>query len=153
MAWDALWIDVNLATMDEGAGADGYGTIRNGALAVSDGRIAWVGRRVDLPSGSSAAVEHDGHGAWLTPGLIDCHTHLIYAGNRANEFESRLAGASYQDIAKAGGGIASTVHATRAASEDGFFTLTPHLPAEASEALLEYAATGRLVAPVPAFKQ
>jgi imidazolonepropionase len=118
MAWDALWIDVNLATMDEGAGADGYGTIRNGALAVSDGRIAWVGRRVDLPSGSSAAVEHDGHGAWLTPGLIDCHTHLIYAGNRANEFESRLAGASYQDIAKAGGGIASTVHATRAASED-----------------------------------
>jgi imidazolonepropionase len=118
MVWEALWINVNLATMDESVSADGYGTIRDGALAVSDGRIAWVGKRADLPSGSSAAVEHDARGAWLTPGLIDCHTHLIYAGNRANEFEMRLAGASYQDIAKAGGGIVSTVNATRAASED-----------------------------------
>jgi imidazolonepropionase len=117
--WDALWINVHLATMDEAAGAaDGYGTIRDGALAVRDGRIAWVGPRCDLPSGWRAGTEHDGQGAWLMPGLIDCHTHLVYAGNRADEFEMRLAGTSYEKIAKDGGGIASTVRATRAASED-----------------------------------
>lgn len=117
--WDALWINVHLATIDEATGlADGYGTIRDGALAMDDGRIAWVGPRRDLPSGWRAEIEHDGKGGWLTPGLIDCHTHLVYAGNRADEFELRLAGASYEDIAKAGGGIASTVRATRAASED-----------------------------------
>jgi len=117
--WDALWINVHLATIDEATGlADGYGTIRDGALAMDDGRIAWVGPRRDLPSGWRAEIEHDGKGGWLTPGLIDCHTHLVHAGNRADEFELRLAGASYEDIAKAGGGIASTVRATRAASED-----------------------------------
>ncbi len=117
--WDALWINVQLATMGEAAAAtDGYGTIRDGALAVRDGRIAWVGPRRSLPSGWRAETEHDGRGAWLTPGLIDCHTHLVYAGNRADEFEMRLAGASYEEVAKAGGGIASTVRATRAASED-----------------------------------
>jgi imidazolonepropionase len=117
--WDALWVNVHLATMDETARADdGYGTIRDAALAVRDGRIAWVGARRDLPSGWRAEAEHDGRGAWLTPGLIDCHTHLVYAGDRADEFEMRLAGISYEEIAKAGGGIASTVRATRAASED-----------------------------------
>ena len=109
--WDALWINVQLATMDEAAAADGYGTILDGALAVRDGRIAWVGPRRDLPPRWRAEAEHDGRGAWLTPGLIDCHTHLVYAGNRADEFEMRLAGTSYEEIARAGGGIASTVRA------------------------------------------
>src|SRR5664279_1707557 len=105
--------------MDEAAdGGDGYRAIRDGALAVRDGRIAWVGVRRDLPSGWRTGTEHDGRGAWLTPGLIDCHTHLVYAGNRSDEFEMRLAGTSYEEIARAGGGIASTVRATRAASED-----------------------------------
>jgi len=118
-AWDAVWINVHLATIDEATGAaDGYGTIRDGALAVRDGCIAWVGPRRDLPPGWRAATEIDGRGGWLTPGFIDCHTHLVYAGNRADEFEMRLAGASYEDIARAGGGIASTVRATRAAGED-----------------------------------
>jgi len=76
--WDALWINVHLATIDEATGlADGYGTIRDGALAMDDGRIAWVGPRRDLPSGWRAEIEHDGKGGWLTPGLIDCHTHLV----------------------------------------------------------------------------
>jgi len=118
-AWDGLWVNVQLATLDEGAGAgEGYGTIRDGALAVRDGRIAWVGARRDLPSARRTETEHDGRGAWLTPGLIDCHTHLVHAGDRADEFEMRLAGRSYEEIARAGGGIASTVRATRAASED-----------------------------------
>ncbi len=117
--WDALWTNVHLATIDEATGApDGYGTIRDGALAVDDGRIAWVGPRRELPSEWRAETEHDGKGAWMTPGLIDCHTHLVYAGTRSDEFEMRLAGASYEDIAKSGGGIASTVRATRAASEE-----------------------------------
>ena len=117
--WDAMWTNVHLATIDQAIGsADGYGSIRDGALAVRDGRIAWVGPRRDLPSGWRAETEHDGGGAWLTPGLIDCHTHLVHAGDRADEFEMRLAGASYEDIARAGGGIASTVRATRAAGED-----------------------------------
>jgi imidazolonepropionase len=100
--------------------ADGpaCGAIRDGALAVSDGRIAWVGARRDLPPALSAREEIDGRGGWLTPGLIDCHTHLVYAGNRAREFERRLAGASYEDIAREGGGIQATVRATRAASEE-----------------------------------
>lgn len=117
--WDAVWINVHLATIDETVGrSDGYGTILDGALAIRNDRIAWVGRRRDLPPGWRAGTEHDGGGGWLTPGLIDCHTHLVYAGNRADEFERRLGGMSYEDIAKSGGGIASTVRATRAASED-----------------------------------
>src|SRR5260221_1931179 len=88
-----------------------------GALAVRDGRIVWVGPRADLPRSFRAADELDGKGGWLTPGLIDCHTHLVYAGDRAREFEQRLRGVSYEDIALSGGGIASTVRATRAASE------------------------------------
>ena len=119
MRWDAVWTNVHLATLAGNIGAgDGYGTIRDGALAIDDGRIAWVGARRDLPARWRAETEHDGRNGWLTPGLIDCHTHLVYAGNRADEFELRLAGASYEDIAKAGGGIASTVRATRDAGED-----------------------------------
>ena len=94
--WDAVWTHVHLATLANTAGAaDGYGTVRDGALAIVDGRIAWVGARRDLPAGWRAETEHDGHNGWLTPGLIDCHTHLVYAGSRADEFELRLAGASY----------------------------------------------------------
>jgi imidazolonepropionase len=119
LGWDAVWTNVHLATFDRTIdGTDGYGSIRDGALAVRDGRISWVGPRRDLPSGWRADTEHDSRGAWLTPGLIDCHTHLVHAGDRADEFEMRLAGASYEDIARAGGGIASTVRATRAAGED-----------------------------------
>lgn len=112
--WDALWANVHLATMAE---PGGYGEIRDGAIAVRDGRIAWLGRRKDLPAAYQATIEHDGGGGWLTPGLIDCHTHIVYAGNRSDEFEARLNGATYEDIAQRGGGILSTVRATRAVSE------------------------------------
>jgi imidazolonepropionase len=110
--WDALWTNVNLATM-----VDGYGEIYDAAIAVHNGRIAWLGPRHALPAGWQVAVEHDGKGCWLTPGLIDCHTHIVHAGNRSDEFEARMNGASYADIARHGGGILSTVRATRAASE------------------------------------
>ncbi|NGZ82743.1 imidazolonepropionase [Duganella aceris] len=111
--WDFLFTNVHLATM-----ADGYGEIRDAAIAVKDGNIAWLGAQADLPPGAQAVTVHDGGGSWLTPGLIDCHTHIVHAGNRSDEFEARLNGATYEDIARAGGGIMSTVRATRAASED-----------------------------------
>lgn len=112
--WDSLWLNVNLATMD--AGTD-YGIIRDAAIAVKDGKIAWLGAVQDLPSDYVTQVTHDGQGCWLTPGLIDCHTHIVYAGNRSNEFEARLNGVAYEEIARQGGGIVSTVKATRAATE------------------------------------
>ena len=112
--WDLLITNVHLATMCD---AQGYGEIPDGALAVKAGRIAWLGRQQDLPVGHAAHASHDGRGCWLTPGLIDCHTHIVHAGNRSNEFEARLNGAGYEEIARAGGGIMSTVRATRAASE------------------------------------
>lgn len=108
--WDSLWLNVNLATMAEGRGP--YGAIEDGALAVKDGRIAWIGAEADLPHRDALALI-DGGGGWLTPGLIDCHTHLVFGGDRAAEFEQRLSGVSYEEIARAGGGIASTVAATR----------------------------------------
>lgn len=116
--WDQLWTDCHLATMAEGRGP--YGAIQNGALAVKDGRIAWVGERASLQGDPQVLADEviNCGGAWLTPGLVDCHTHLIFAGNRAREFEMRLEGASYEEIARAGGGIISTVKATRAASLD-----------------------------------
>jgi imidazolonepropionase len=112
-----LYTNVHLATM---ADDEGYGEIRDAAIAVKDGRIAWLGPQADMPQGLSAqaVTVHDGGGSWLTPGLIDCHTHIVHAGNRSDEFEARLNGATYEDIARAGGGIMSTVRATRAASED-----------------------------------
>ena len=116
-AWDALWLNVNLATL-QGAG---YGEIRDGAIAVRDGRIAWLGARAALPGAAQAAVEHDGGGCWLTPGLIDCHTHLVHAGNRSDEFEARLNGVPYDEIARRGGGIVSTVRATRAADDQALY--------------------------------
>ena len=112
--YDRVFVNAHLATM--AAGAAGLGLVHDGAVAVKDGRIAYAGPRAGLAG--EAEETTDCGGRWITPGLIDCHTHLIYAGNRAGEFEARLAGASYEEIARAGGGIASTVRATRAASED-----------------------------------
>lgn len=112
--WDAIWLNVRAATMAPGSD---YGAIEDAAVAAHNGRIVWVGPRRELPAGWSAETEYDGRGGWLTPGLIDCHTHLVYAGSRAGEFEQRLQGASYEEIARAGGGILSTVRATRAAGE------------------------------------
>jgi imidazolonepropionase len=115
-AWQTLFINVNLATMTDGANS--YGAIKNGALAISEGKIAWLGEKTNLPKYDEKSLQIiDGKGKWLTPGLVDCHTHLVYGGNRANEFEMRLQGKSYQEIANAGGGIISTVSATRKASE------------------------------------
>ncbi len=115
--WDGLWTGANLACMAEGG--EPYGAIRDGALAVEDGRIAWIGPRDDLPGApkSLASRVNECGGRWITPGLIDCHTHLVYGGDRAREFEMRLEGAAYEDIARAGGGIPSTVQATRGADE------------------------------------
>src|SRR6185369_215361 len=113
-AWDCLITDCHVATM---AGPDGYGEIRDAAIGIQEGHIVWIGPEADLPdTAEDAQDEVSLNGAWVTPGLIDCHTHLVYGGQRANEFEMRLNGATYEEIAKAGGGIISTVKATRAAS-------------------------------------
>ena len=113
--WDSIWINAHLATLRLGK----YGAIRRAALAVDQGRIAWVGARTDLPGAPAelAREVHDCEGRWITPGLIDCHTHLVYAGNCAREFELRLQGASDEEIARSGGGIASTLRESRDASE------------------------------------
>jgi imidazolonepropionase len=119
MSCESLWINVGLATFDPRAlPGDPYGIIEDAALAVDQGRILWLGPRAELPVKFQPRLVHDGKGAWITPGLVDCHTHLVYAGNRANEFEARLEGISYAEIARAGGGIAATVAATRRASLD-----------------------------------
>jgi imidazolonepropionase len=112
-----LWTHCNIATLEAGA-AQPYGLIEDAALVVEGESIAWVGSHAELPASLLArcTAQHDAGGALITPGLIDCHTHLVYGGDRAHEFELRLNGASYEDIARAGGGIASTVKATRAAS-------------------------------------
>jgi imidazolonepropionase len=115
---DAVIEHCHVATM---AGA-GLGEVRDALVALSAGRIAWVGPRGEAPrmqaaAGDGAPVAYDARGGWLTPGLVDAHTHLVYAGDRAHEFEMRLEGASYEDVARAGGGILSTVRATRAADE------------------------------------
>jgi len=114
--FDTIWLDARLATL--APDRPGIGVIERGAIAAQDGRIAFVGAMTDLPSGWDARQRVTLDGRWVTPGLIDCHTHLVYAGDRAHEFELRLAGASYEEIARAGGGIVSTVKATRAASEE-----------------------------------
>jgi imidazolonepropionase len=117
--FDRLWINARLATMQ--AGGAPYGEISPGGIAARGGRIAWVGPMAELPA-AGAAETIDLGGRWVTPGLIDCHSHLVYGGDRAAEFELRLTGASYEEIAKAGGGIVSTVKATRAAREDDLVT-------------------------------
>ncbi|MEA2930717.1 MAG: imidazolonepropionase [Hyphomicrobiales bacterium] len=114
--YDTIWLDGRLATLAPEDG--GIGVIEGGAIAAKDGRIAFSGPVDQLPSRWDAEERVSLDGRWVTPGLIDCHTHLVHAGNRAQEFEQRLAGASYEEIARRGGGIVSTVRATRAASED-----------------------------------
>jgi imidazolonepropionase len=118
MAYDRLLLDCRAATMTEGGLP--YGAIEGAAILVEDGRIGWIGPEAGLPTGarSGAAETERLDGRWVTPGLIDCHTHLVFGGNRADEFAMRLAGATYEEIARAGGGIVSTVGKTRAASED-----------------------------------
>jgi len=113
---DALWLNVHLATMTAG---DPYGMVKDGAIAVAGNKIALIGKRADLPVDFESRVGnvHDGGNGWITPGLVDCHTHLIYAGSRAREFELRLLGVTYEEIARQGGGIRSTVAATREADE------------------------------------
>jgi imidazolonepropionase len=114
MDCDRLWRNARLVTL--AAGRDGLGEVDHGVIACCDGRIVYAGPAADAPL-FSAKTEHDCEGRWITPGLIDPHTHLVYAGDRAAEFEARLAGASYEEIARAGGGIVSTMRATREASD------------------------------------
>ncbi|MCB1461701.1 MAG: imidazolonepropionase [Nitratireductor sp.] len=108
----------NIAIATLVPGGEPYGFVRDAALAVADGGIAWVGPRADLPADCASWPREDLEGRLVTPALIDCHTHLVFAGNRAMEFEQRLNGATYEEIARAGGGIVSTVKATRETGED-----------------------------------
>ena len=114
--WDRLLVDCNIATFEESPG-NPLGLIENGAIAIADGKILRVGKRTELAGFRAKSVDALG-GAWVTPGLIDCHTHLVFAGTRADEHAMRRAGASYEQIAEAGGGIASTVKRTAAASDE-----------------------------------
>ncbi len=116
---DILIVNARLATMS-GDGHDPLGRIEDSALGISEGNIAWLGAYADLPDGLADNAKRlvDAGGAWVTPGLVDCHTHVIHGGDRAGEFNMRLNGASYEEIARAGGGIVSTVTATREADED-----------------------------------
>lgn len=118
--WDAIWVNANLATM---ADENGYGAISDGAVAVKNGRIAWVGRREALPDTfrERAAEVHDANGAWILPGLIDPHTHVIYGGNGRRDFGMRLRGATRDEIYGTGGGVPGIVNATRTASAEELF--------------------------------
>ena len=132
MKCDLLLVDVHMATMR----ADGvpYGAVRNAAIAMRDGAIVFAGPRAEMPSGMVAAEMLEAGGVWVTPGLVDCHTHLVYAGNRVDEYERRRLGVSYAQIAQEGGGIAATVRATRAASDDELAAQScPRLQALADE--------------------
>jgi len=111
---DGLWTGLRLISEDASGASPA-------AIAVAQGRVAWVGAPQSVPAQYAALPVHDGGGSLVTPGLVDCHTHLVYGGRRANEFAMRLAGSSYEEVAKAGGGIVSTVRATREASEDELF--------------------------------
>jgi imidazolonepropionase len=122
--WDRVWLGASLATM---AGRPAYNDrhagdpaeLRDAVLAIKDGRIAWIGTRQELDTLQwSATTVTQANGLWITPGLIECHTHLVHGGDRSNEFAARLRGATYEEISRAGGGIVSTMRATRAASED-----------------------------------
>ena len=107
---DGVWTHLRLAPEALGEGA---AAVDNATIVVAGGQIAWVGASSALPAEHSRAPRHDGGGALVTPGLIDCHTHLVYGGQRAHEFALRLAGASYEEVARAGGGIVSSVRATQ----------------------------------------
>jgi imidazolonepropionase len=129
LATDLVITGARLATM----AGDGLGVVEDGVVALRDGRIAWAGPRAEAP-GFAAAESLRCDGRWITPGLVDCHTHLVFAGDRSDEFARRLAGESYADIARAGGGIAATVRATRAADEDSLLAASlPRLDALLAE--------------------
>jgi imidazolonepropionase len=115
MRFDRLWLDARLATLDPAR--PGLGVVERGAIGVKKGRIAFAGPQDELPGDADAAQRIGLDGRWITPGLIDCHTHLVFAGDRSHEFERRLEGATYAETAALGGGILSTVRATRMASE------------------------------------
>ena len=136
IAWhsaDGVWYHLHLAPEAMGAGASG---VPDAVIVVEQGAIAWVGAYADLPDAYQHLPTHDGQGALVTPGLIDCHTHLVYGGQRANEFAMRLAGASYEEVARAGGGIVSSVKATRLASEEALFdAAVPRLQALLAEGI------------------
>lgn len=126
--WSTLWVNANLATMRPGGAP--YGAVENGAIGIRDGRIDWIGPMSELPGKPETLADDviDASGRWITPGLIDCHTHMVFGGSRAGEFEKRLQGVSYEEIARAGGGIVSTMSATREASEaDLVAAATPRL--------------------------
>ncbi|WP_296738274.1 imidazolonepropionase [Mesorhizobium sp.] len=128
-----VWRNARLATMADGAA--GLGVVEKGAVAARDGLIIYAGAEAEMPASVAQGAESvDCGGRWITPGLIDCHTHLVYAGNRANEFEMRLAGATYEEVARAGGGIVSSVKSLRAANEDQLVAETlPRLDALMAE--------------------
>ncbi len=128
-----VWRNARLATMADGEA--GLGIVEKGAVAARDGLIVYAGAEADMPASAGQRADTvDCQGRWITPGLIDCHTHLVYAGNRANEFEMRLAGATYEEVARAGGGIVSSVKSLRAASEDELVAQTlPRLDALIAE--------------------
>jgi imidazolonepropionase len=120
--WDRVWVGASIATMV--AGGEPYGKLGDAALAVKGDRIAWIGSAAEA---IAQAQVHEVpvracHGLWMTPGLIDCHTHLVYGGNRVEEYELRLCGASYEELARAGGGIQSTVNATRSTDPESLLS-------------------------------
>ena len=128
---DNVWHNAQLATLT----GPGLGIVEHGTIAANNGKIVYAGPAADAPRFDATDVT-DCEGRWITPGLVDCHTHLVYAGDRAREFQMRLDGASYEDIAKAGGGIVSTVKATRAASEEDLIaSALPRLDALIAEGL------------------
>jgi imidazolonepropionase len=131
--FDTVYRNLNVATMKEGETP--YGALRDAAIGIKDGRLAFVGAESHLPANHSAGEIIDCAGEWALPGFVDCHTHLVFGGNRAAEFEMRMHGASYEEIARAGGGILSTVKATRAAS-------TEDLAANATKRLKQLKADG-----------
>jgi len=114
-----IFINANIATMTNNS--IDYGTLEQASIVVESGKISWIGTMGDLSESLDTAHVIDCKGKWLTPGLIDCHTHIVYGGNRANEFEMRLQGKSYEEIANAGGGIVSTVKATRQSTEEELY--------------------------------
>jgi len=120
--WDRLLVDCNIATFEERPG-NPLGLVENGAIAIADGKVLRVGKRTELAGFRAKEVVALG-GAWVTPGLIDCHTHLVFAGTRADEHAMRRAGATYEQIAERGGGIASTVKRTAAASDEELLELS-----------------------------